>query len=50
MNNKIKAGCLYDVATDIRSERNFYVAIILAKDTVTISYSGAAPSASIKPK
>ena len=45
MNNKIKAGCLYDVATDIRSERNLlYVAITRAKDTVTISYSGAAPS------
>jgi DNA helicase-2/ATP-dependent DNA helicase PcrA len=45
MNNKLKAGCELDVATDIRSERNLlYVAITRAKDNVIISYSGAEPT------
>ena len=42
MKNKLHAGCEYDVAVDIRSERNLlYVAVTRAKDNVIISYSGA---------
>lgn len=45
MKNKLNAGCSYDVAVDIRSERNLlYVAITRAKYNVTISYSGAEPT------
>lgn len=45
MKNKKTAGCLYDIAVDIRSERNLlYVAITRAKDNVIISYSGAEPA------
>lgn len=45
MKNKIEAGCLSDVAVDIRSERNLlYVAITRAKDNVIISYSGQSPT------
>lgn len=45
MKNKIKAGCYYDVAKDIRSERNLlYVAITRAKYNVYITYSGARPT------
>lgn len=41
MDTKIDDGCLYDVAVDIRSERNLlYVAVTRAKDSVTITYSG----------
>ena len=43
MKNKLDAGCEYDVAVDIRSERNLlYVAVTRAKDNVVISYSGEA--------
>lgn len=41
MDTKIDDGCLYDVAVDIRSERNLlYVAVTRAKDNVIITYSG----------
>lgn len=41
MDSKIEDGCLYDVAVDIRSERNLlYVAVTRAKDNVVITYSG----------
>ena len=44
LKKKLEAGCIYDAACDIRSERNLlYVAITRAKDSVTISYS-AQPS------
>lgn len=43
MKNKLQAGCEYDVAVDIRSERNLlYVAVTRAKDNVIISYSSEA--------
>ena len=45
LKNKEKAGCLYDIAKDIRSERNLlYVAITRAKYNVYITYSGAQPA------
>lgn len=45
MQNKVNSGCEYDVATDIRSERNLlYVAVTRAKDKVVITYSGAEPA------
>lgn len=45
LKNKVSAGCLYDAAVDVRSERNLlYVAITRAKDNVTITYSGDAPA------
>ena len=45
MKRKLQAGCYYDVACDIRSERNLlYVAITRAKDSVVITYSGESPT------
>lgn len=45
MGDKLKAGCNYDIACDIRSERNvLYVAITRAKERVIITYSGAEPA------
>lgn len=45
MEKKRQANCYYDVAVDVRSERNLlYVAITRAKDSVTISYSGTNPT------
>lgn len=45
MEKKRQANCLYDVAVDVRSERNLlYVAITRAKESVTISYSGVKPT------
>lgn len=42
LQKKIEAGCLKDIAVDIRSERNLlYVAITRAKNKAIISYSGA---------
>lgn len=45
LNKKVKAGCTYDAACDVRAERNLlYVAITRAKDNVTISYSADKPT------
>lgn len=45
LQKKKDVGCLYDIAVDVRSERNLlYVAITRAKDSVVISYSGAKPA------
>jgi hypothetical protein len=42
---KIDAGCFYDVACDIRSERNLlYVACTRAKDSLTITFSSGEPA------
>ena len=42
LEEKVKAHCYRDAATNIRSERNLlYVAITRAKRNVIISYSGA---------
>lgn len=41
MDKKAKANCYYDIALDIRSERNLlYVAVTRAKYKVVITYSG----------
>lgn len=45
MKKKKASGCLYDIAVDIRSERNLlYVALTRAKDNVIVTYSGAEPA------
>lgn len=50
MKKKIQANCLYDVACDIRSERNLlYVAVTRAKDNVVITYSGDQPASILNP-
>lgn len=44
MKKKEQAGCLYDIACDIRSERNLlYVAVTRAKTHCVITYSGNEP-------
>lgn len=48
MKKKIQAQCYYDLACDIRSERNLlYVAVTRAKDNVIITYSGESPTSLI---
>lgn len=44
LKRKLEAGCAYDAACDIRSERNLlYVALTRAKENVVVTYSGDKP-------